>query len=89
MSSTTSQSSSIFYSLFNKENTCAETETWFDFISYIWDDDHIQRRDEKTGHSYGVIKFSKESMLLRLLITYWGRRVCILKLVMLLGKKLI
>ena len=35
---------------------------------------------EKTGNAYGVIKNFKESMLLRLFLTYWGRRVFILKL---------
>ena len=43
---------------------------------------------KKTGNAYGVIKLFKESMLLRLLLTYWGRRVCILKVVMLLKTKL-
>ena len=42
-----------------------------------------------TGNSYGVIKLFKASMILRLLLTYWGRRVCILKVVKLLNKKLI
>ena len=35
-----------------------------------------------TGNVYGVIKYYKESMILRLLFTYWGKRVCILKVVM-------
>ena len=39
---------------------------------------------KKTGNAYGVIKLFKESMILRLLLLYWGRRVCILKVVMLL-----
>ena len=43
---------------------------------------------KKTGNAYGVIKFFKESILLRLLLTYWGRMVCILKVVMLLKTKL-
>ena len=43
---------------------------------------------KKPGNAYGVIKNFKESMLLRLLLTYWGRRVCILKVVMLLKTKL-
>ena len=43
---------------------------------------------KKTGNAYGVINVFTESMLLRLLFTYWGRRVCILKFVMLLKKKL-
>ena len=59
-----------------------------DFISSIWDDDQIWGLDEKNGNAYGVIKVFKESMLLRLLLTYWGRRICILKVVMLLNKKL-
>ena len=42
----------------------------------------------KTGNVYGVIKLFRESILLRLLLTYWGRRVCILKVVMLLKTKL-
>ena len=45
--STTSQSSSTFHSFFNKEKTSEETETRLDFISYIWDDDHILRLDGK------------------------------------------
>ena len=47
MSSTTSQSSPAFHSFFNKEKTSAETATKLDFISYIWDDDHIRRLDGK------------------------------------------
>ena len=47
MSSPTSQSSPAFHSFFNKEKTSAETATKLDFISYIWDDDHIMRLDEK------------------------------------------
>ena len=43
---------------------------------------------KKTGNAYGVIKLFKESILLRLLLTYWGRMVCILKVVMLLKTKL-
>ena len=43
---------------------------------------------KKTGNAYSVIKLFKESMILRLLLTYWGRRVCILKVVMLLKIKL-
>ena len=43
---------------------------------------------KKTGNAYGVIKLFKGSILLRLLLTYWGRRVCILKVFMLLKKKL-
>ena len=82
MLSPTIQSSTVFHSFFNKEKTSAETATKLDFISSIWDDDHIWRLDEKNGNAYGVIKLFKESMLLRLLLTYWGRRVCILKVVM-------
>ena len=47
MQSPTSQSSPEFHSSFNKEKTSAETETRLDFISSIWDDDHIWRLDEK------------------------------------------
>ena len=43
---------------------------------------------EKTGNAYGVIKLFKESMLLRLLLTYWERRVYISKVFMLLNTKL-
>ena len=43
---------------------------------------------KKTGNAYGVIKVFKESMLLRLFLTYWGRRVCILKVFMFLKKNL-
>ena len=32
--------------LFNNEKSCAEKETKLDFISSIWDDDHIQMFDE-------------------------------------------
>ena len=47
MSYLTSQYSPAFHSFFNKEKTSAETSTKLDFISSIWDDDHIQRLDEK------------------------------------------
>ena len=47
MSSITSQSSPAFHSFFNKEKTSAETATKLDFISSIWDDDHIRRLEEK------------------------------------------
>ena len=43
---------------------------------------------KKTGNAYGVIKIFKESMLLRIFLTYWGRRVLILKVVMLPKTKL-
>ena len=42
---------------------------------------------KKIGNAYGVIKVFKESMLLRILIKYWGRRECILKVVMLIHTK--
>ena len=88
MSSPTSQSSPEFHSFFNKEKISAETATKLNIISSIWDDDHIRRVDEKTGNDYGVIKLFKESMLLRILLAYWGRRVCILKVVMLIKTNL-
>ena len=47
MSSTTSQSSSAFHSFLNQEKISAETATKLDFVSSIWDDDHIWRIDEK------------------------------------------
>ena len=47
MSSPTSQSSTVFHYFFNKKNISVETATKLDFISSIWDDDHIQRLDEK------------------------------------------
>ena len=77
MLSTRIQYSSAFYLFLNKEMTSAETATKLDIISSIWGNDHIRRLDGKTGNAYGVIKFYKVSMLLRLLLTYWGRRVCI------------
>ena len=43
---------------------------------------------KRTGSAYGVIKLFKESMLIRLLLAYWGRKVCILKVVMLLKTNL-
>ena len=46
MSSTKSKSSSAFHSLFNEKKINSETETKLDFISYIWDDDHILILDE-------------------------------------------
>ena len=42
-----------------------------------------------TVNAYGVIQVFKESIILRILLTYWGRRVCILKVVMFLMKYLI
>ena len=47
MSSTTSQSSSTFHSLFNNKKTSAETKTKLDLYLSIWDDDQILRLDEK------------------------------------------
>ena len=44
---------------------------------------------KKTGNDYDVIQVSRESMLLRILLTYWGRKVSILKVVMFLRKNLI
>ena len=44
---------------------------------------------KRTGNDYGVIKLFKESMLLRIFLTYWGRRLYILKVVMLLKTKII
>ena len=44
---------------------------------------------KKTGNAYGVKQASKELMILRLLITYWGKRVCVLKVVIFLKTKLI
>ena len=87
--STISQFSSAFHLFFNEKKTSVETETKLDFISSLWDDDHIQRLDEITGNANGVIKISKESMLLKLLLKYWRRRVCILKFVMLIRIKLV
>ena len=80
---------SKFHSFFNNENTSAETETKIDFFSSIWDDDHILKIDERTGNAEGVIQFSKESTLLRILLTFWGSRVCILKVVMFLMTNII
>ena len=88
MSSPTRQSSPAFHSFFNNEKISAENATKLNIISSIWDDDCIRRLDEKTGNAYCVIKLFKESMLLRLLLTYWGRRVCILKVVMLINTML-
>ena len=70
--------------LFSMRKTSAETEAKLDFISSIWGDHHILRLDGKTGNAYGVIQVSKESILIRLSIVYWGRRLCILKVVMFL-----
>ena len=58
MLSPTSQYYPEFHSFFNKEKTSAETATKLNFISSIWDDDHIWRLDEKTGNAYGVMKVS-------------------------------
>ena len=88
-SSTTIHCSSEFHSFFNKEKTSAKTETKLYFISSIWDYDHIRRLNGKTGNACGVIQVSKESMLLMILLTYWGRRVSLLKDVMLLKTNII
>ena len=47
MLSTTIQSSSTFHSFFNKEITSEKTKNKLDFISFILDDDHILRINEK------------------------------------------
>ena len=78
MSASTSQFLSKFHSLFNNKKACTKKLV---FISSIWDDDCINRLDEITGNVYGVVKHSKESMLLIILLKYWERGVCILKVV--------
>ena len=88
MLSSTSQYSPAFHSFLNKQKTSAETATKLDFILFIWDNDNIRRLDEKTSNAYGVIKVIKESMLLSLLLNYWGRRVCIFKKIMLIKTNL-
>ena len=45
ISSSASQSISKYHYLFNNEKKCSEIETKLDFISSIWDDDHILRLD--------------------------------------------
>ena len=47
---------------------------------------HSEARWKQTGNAYGITNVFKESMLLRILLAYWGRRVCILKVVLLLKK---
>ena len=59
MLSTTNQSSLTLHLFSSKENTSKETETRLDFISSIWDDDHILRLDGKNGNACGVIQVSK------------------------------
>ena len=49
ISSSASQSFSNFHLLFNNENIYAETEKKLDFISSIWDDDHIHRVDDNNS----------------------------------------
>ena len=41
-----------------------------------------------TGNDYGVLQNLKDSMLLRLLITDWVRRLCILKVLYSYGQSL-
>ena len=79
----------MFHSFFNKEKISPETETKLDFISSTWYDDHILKLDEKSGNAYDVIQVSKESIMPRLFLTYWGRRVCILIFFMFLMTTLI
>ena len=43
---------------------------------------------KKTSNAYDVINVFKESMLLKLFLTYRGKRVCILNVFMLLKTKL-
>ena len=42
-----------------------------------------------TGDAYGVIKYFKGSILQSILFTYWGIKVCILKVVIHLCTKLV
>ena len=77
-----------FIPIFNKEKQVQKPQlSWISFHLYGM---MITFRGmmKKTGNDYGVIKVFKESMLLRLLLTYWGRRVCIFKLVMLIKKNI-
>ena len=88
MLSPTSQSSPAFHSFLNQGKKVQKPQiSWISFHLYgimI----KFGGQMKKTGNAYGVIKSFNESMLLRLLLTYWGRRVCTLKVVMLLKKKL-
>ena len=47
------------------------------------------RLDKKTGNAYGVIQVYKQSKILQIVLMYWGRRVFILKVVMLLRKNIV
>ena len=56
----TNQYSSRFYSFFNKKKTSEENKTNLDFISSIWDDDHILRLDEKNCQCLRCTKLFQE-----------------------------
>ena len=70
MSSITSQSSPAFHQFINKEKTSTETATKLNFISSIWDDDHIRRLDVENWQCLWCNQTFQKSMLLRLLFTY-------------------
>ena len=88
MSSSASQTFSKYHYFLNNKNTCTETKKdRFYFICLGWWSHYGARF--KNGNAYGVIQVSKEWILLRILITYWGRRVCIFKVFMFLSKNII
>ena len=75
----TSQYLSSFHSLFNNEKACAEKETKLDFISSIWDDDHIQMFDENKWQCLWCNKIFQGINATEALARVLKKRVCILK----------
>ena len=51
----------------------------YDWFPYEYIDTEVKKKPkEKTVNACGVLKYSKESMLIMLSLMYWGRRVCML-----------
>ena len=70
MSDPSSNSSSKYCPFFNKKEASIETNTKLDFISSIWDDDHIEIIDEISGIVSGAIIHFSELILPRLWLMY-------------------
>ena len=82
------QSSPALHSFFNKEKTSAETTTKLDFISSIWDDDHIRRLDEKNWQYLWCNQTFQGINATKALAHVLGKKGIHIKVVMLLNKKL-
>ena len=77
MFASTSQHLSKFHPLLDNKKACAEKEKKLVLFHLFEIIIAFRGLMKITANTYGVINHSKESMLLSLLIFYWGKRTCI------------